>query len=105
MEGCGLVDDRADTVRLDNAPDEERDSGYWDYYCLHGEQMPAGALSASLLADRREMTHILWMGNQMAGREMSQKRKKHIKSFVVVPEDAGKWLADGWVSSKTRTSE
>ena len=85
-----MVDDRADTVRLDDAPDEERYSGYWDYYCLHGEQMTAGALSASLWADRRKMTHILWMGNQMAGREMSQKRKKHRKSFVVVPEDAGK---------------
>ena len=38
-------------------------------------------------------THILWMGNQIAGSEMSQNRKKHIKSFVVVPDDAGRWLA------------
>jgi hypothetical protein len=29
----------------------------------------------------------------MAGKEISQKRKKHIKSRVVVPEDAGRWLA------------
>ena len=105
MEGRRLMDDRADTVRFDNAPDEERDARYWDHYCLHGEQMPAGGLPASVPAGGREITHILWMGNQMAGREMSQKRKKHIKSFVVVPEDAGRWLADGWVSSKTRTSE
>ena len=55
-----------------------------------------------LLTDRKT-SYILWMGNQMAGREMSQKRKKAIKSFVVVPEDSGKWLADGWLSSKTRT--
>ena len=33
------------------------------------------------------------MGNQIAGSEMSQNRKKHIKSFVVVPDDAGRWLA------------
>ena len=37
MESCRLVDDRADTVRFDNAPDEERDARYWDHYCLHGE--------------------------------------------------------------------
>lgn len=35
----------------------------------------------------------MWMGNQMAGSDMSQKRKKHIKSRVVVPEDAGRWFA------------
>ena len=33
---------------------------------------------------------ILWMGNQMAGREMSQKRKKDMKSLVVVPEEGGR---------------
>ena len=31
--------------------------------------------------------YILWMGNQMAGREMSQKRKKHIKSRVFIPAE------------------
>ena len=35
-------------------------------------------------------THILWMGNHIAGREMSQKRKKHMKSRVVVPDDSGR---------------
>ena len=29
----------------------------------------------------------------MAGREINQNRKKHIKSLVVVPEDAGRWFA------------
>ena len=29
------------------------------------------------------------MGNQIAGREMSQKRKKHMKSRVLVPDDSG----------------
>jgi hypothetical protein len=29
------------------------------------------------------------MGNQIAGREISQKRKKQTKSPVVVPDDAG----------------
>jgi hypothetical protein len=33
---------------------------------------------------------ILWIGNQIAGREINQKRKKHMKSLVVVPDDAGK---------------
>ncbi len=33
------------------------------------------------------------MGNQMAGSEMSQKRKKHIKSRVFVPDDSGMELA------------
>ncbi len=33
-EGCGLVDDRPDTVGFHDAPDEECDAGYWDYYCL-----------------------------------------------------------------------
>ena len=31
----------------------------------------------------------------MAGRDISQNKKKHIKSFVVVPEDSGRWLAAG----------
>ncbi|EMD35441.1 hypothetical protein CERSUDRAFT_85420 [Gelatoporia subvermispora B] len=35
---------------------------------------------------------ILWIGNQIAGSDISQKRKKHMKSRVVVPEDAGKEL-------------
>jgi hypothetical protein len=34
--------------------------------------------------------YILWIGNQMAGREINQNRKKHMKSLVVVPEDAGR---------------
>lgn len=33
---------------------------------------------------------IFSTGNQMAGREMSQKRKKLTQSAVVVPEPAGK---------------
>ena len=37
--------------------------------------------------------YILWMGNQIAGSEISQNRKKHKKSRVLVPEDAGMWLA------------
>lgn len=37
-------------------------------------------------------TCILWIGNQIAGSEINQKRKKHIKSRVVVPEDAGRWF-------------
>jgi hypothetical protein len=30
----------------------------------------------------------------MAGSEMSQKRKKHIKSRVVIPALAGRWFAE-----------
>ena len=33
--------------------------------------------------------YILWMGNHMAGKEMSQKRKKPTKSRVLVPLDSG----------------
>ena len=45
----------------------------------------------------RQLTdaHILCIGNQIAGREMSQNRKKHIKSRVVVPDEAGRWFAEG----------
>lgn len=38
------------------------------------------------------------MGIQMAGSDMSQKRKKHMKSRVFVPDEAGIELADGLVS-------
>ena len=38
----------------------------------------------------QQNTYILWIGNQMAGRDINQKRKKHMKSLVVVPEDAGR---------------
>jgi hypothetical protein len=33
------------------------------------------------------------MGNQIAGREINQNRKKHKKSLVVVPDEAGRWFA------------
>jgi hypothetical protein len=33
--------------------------------------------------------YILWIGNQIAGSEINQKRKKHMKSRVFVPEDSG----------------
>jgi len=46
-----------------------------------------------------ELTNILWIGNQMAGSEINQKRKKHMKSLVVVPDDSGRLLAVAvWVS-------
>lgn len=54
------------------------------------DRQPDGTFGQMKRAD----AHILWMGNQIAGREMSQKRKKHMKSFVSVPEDAGKWFAN-----------
>ena len=41
------------------------------------------------------LSYISCMGNQIAGRDISQKRKKHIKSRVVVPDDAGRWFAEG----------
>jgi hypothetical protein len=33
------------------------------------------------------------MGNQIAGREMNQKRKKHIKSLVLIPALSGRPFA------------
>ena len=47
------------------------------------------------------LSYILCMGNQIAGRDISQKRKKHIKSRVVVPLDVGRWLAAVLVSWST----
>ena len=41
----------------------------------------------------------LCSGIQIAGSEMSQKMKKHMKSRVVVPEDAGRWFAGRIVMS------
>ena len=37
----------------------------------------------------------------MAGREINQKRKKHRKSRVVVPEDEGRWFAEKSVVYET----
>jgi len=49
--------------------------------------MPAVGATIAFTVNR---CRILWIGNQIAGREMSQKRKKHIKSLVVVPDDSGR---------------
>lgn len=38
-------------------------------------------------------TYIWWIGNQMAGNEISQNKKNAIKSLVVVPDDSGRRLA------------
>ena len=93
VQGCGLVDDRANSVRLHDTPDEKGDARYWDYYRLQRKEMSARSsewMSPNCRTRWSYRTHILWIGNQMAGSEMSQKRKKHMKSLVVVPEDAGK---------------
>jgi hypothetical protein len=37
----------------------------------------------------RKKWRTLCIGNQITGSEMSQKRKKHRKSWVFVPDDAG----------------
>lgn len=37
----------------------------------------------------KKETYILWIGNHIAGKEIKQNRKKHIKSLVVVPDEAG----------------
>ena len=79
------------------APYEERDACDGYHRCFYSNQMPTrGELSVGHVytpSFTRSHSHILWIGNQMAGREMSQKRKKHMKSRVVVPEEAGRWLA------------
>ena len=41
VQGAGLPDDGTHTVRLDDAPNEERDAGDGHYDSLHGEQVPA----------------------------------------------------------------
>ena len=48
-------------------------------------------------AFRVKRCRTLWMGIQMAGKEISQKRKKHMKSRVFVPDDAGIEFAEGMV--------
>jgi hypothetical protein len=50
-------------------------------------------VSVSAIVQLLDKAYILWIGNQIAGNEISQKRKKHIKSFVSVPDDAGRWFA------------
>lgn len=47
----------------------------------------------TMIAFTVKRCRTLWRGSQMAGSEMSQNMKKHMKSRVVVPEDAGKWFA------------
>jgi len=42
------------------------------------------------MALRVKRWRILWIGNHIAGSEMSQKRKKQRKSRVVVPDDSGR---------------
>ena len=37
VQSPGLVDYWADAVRLDDAPDEERDARDWGYYGFHSE--------------------------------------------------------------------
>lgn len=61
-------------------------------FTMHQMKKVMPAVGATI-AFRVNRWRILWIGNQIAGREMSQKRKKHMKSRVVVPEDAGRWLA------------
>lgn len=39
MFGTGLVNNRADTLGLDNRPDEESDTSSWRKDCLGGEEV------------------------------------------------------------------
>jgi hypothetical protein len=47
------------------------------------KETPAVGTTYALTVNR---WRILWTGNQMAGREQSQKMKKDTKSLVLVPE-------------------
>ena len=91
MELSRAVDDRTDTLGLDNRPDKECDASNGYDNRLGGEKVAA---TKNVRVSGRYIqiswrAHILWMGNQMAGREISQNRKKHIKSRVVMPADSG----------------
>ena len=94
------MNDGADSMGLHQTPDKERNTSGWSDNRFHREQMAAIFDRYITVASRcsgcqRQRTYILWIGNQMAGSEMSQKRKKHIKSLVFVPEDAGIEFAGG----------
>ena len=92
VESTRLPDDWTYSVCFHDTPDEEGDTRNRHNHSFDCEQMTTvdttqyAAHNNGLPAG----THILWMGNHMAGRDMSQKRKKHMKSFVVVPEDSGR---------------
>lgn len=95
MDSAWLVYDWANAVSTNNTPDEECNASDGHNDGFHREQMPTMFvhLSCSNLLSTAASTYILWIGNQMAGSEISQKRKKHMKSFVSVPDDAGRWFA------------
>lgn len=77
-----------------DAPNEESDTGDGHHSCFKGKQMPSEhsnkrSTGGTVVQIVSMGTYILSMGNQIAGNEMSQKRKKHMKSRVVVPDDSG----------------
>lgn len=92
------MDDWTDAFGTHDAPDKECHSGGWRDDGLEGEKVPTERGFVSItnvdcaLVTRMwstVATYILWIGNQIAGREISQKRKKQKRSLVVVPNDAG----------------
>ena len=97
LDSGRLVYYRTDALRFHNTPCQEHygSDGHDDH--LHDEEMAAVRVGIHQRGSfrRKNGAHMEWIGNQIKGREMSQKRKKHIKSRVVVPEDAGNELATG----------
>ena len=83
----------ADTFSLDDTPYEESESSYGSDNSFQSEQVATEVAQWMLIKWGIEFPHIWCIGNQMAGREMSQNKKKHMKSRVVVPDDAGIWFA------------
>jgi len=100
MDSAWTGNDRTDTLSLHNTPDKKGYARCWCNNWLQGKKMSAVQKGVSTKTFRQgNGTNILWIGNQMAGSEINQKRKKHMKSLVVVPDDSGRLLAVAvWVS-------
>lgn len=91
MESGWLVDNGAQALGLHDCPDEEYNTRDRSYNRLQSEKVAAREYIVSMLGVVSTYeTYILWIGNQIAGREINQNRKKHMKSFVVVPDDTGR---------------
>lgn len=57
-------------------------------FTIHHTKNIKAAMGVTIIFTTKKW-RMEWTGNHIKGSEMSQKRKKHIKSRVLVPEDAG----------------
>jgi hypothetical protein len=87
------MNDGTNSFCFDYAPYKERQPGDGGDRSFDSEEVTAAQELKALRLESEGNIHIWWIGNQIAGKEIKENKKKHIKSAVSIPADDGSEFA------------